>query len=1279
MSGERIKDFVVAGLLLGAGVLLAPWNPHIAAALASMGLEHLKQGIFDKGPDDPESQAAQIRGIKANVRSTQAPIPVVYGVTRVGLRMVDIRVISAADGVTPLANPALLFTGADDNDVLALVGALAQGSENGTGIQAVDNIRVFDDGVDAIQSPGLFSAAPSNTGVISRYDSKLKYVLEDGDDSQTAQTLVKNSLGWGTDMKGVGIAYGAFFMKFDQDVWSGIPEITAEVTGNRVYDPRSDAYIGFSAVKTSVSSDNPALCILDYLTSKRYGGGVPYAARDGGGGDDFIHEQSFVDAANYCDALVSAPPTTEKRFRMNAAVDTRRTVGRNLAQMMTACRGELVWQGGTYRLVINQVTTAESFELTEDNIVGSLDWVRKGATPNLIEAVFADAQDGDFNPNTVVWPLSGDTTLFDEDNEVENRAEVGLPFTTGYYQALRTIMVRLRESRNDVLVSLTATQEAYKLQVGEVVKITHEGPGWDRVDFRVRQIALTPDGLVRISLQQYTAAAYTLDTLVAQPSSPTTNLPDPHSIAVPTSVAATSDVTTTLETQDGFAVPRIKLAWTPPSDTYLAGFNVRFRDDSAYGAAFEAGPDANKEDASIFIWPVSEGVAYTVEVRSVNTIGVASAWVSVTVTVVTLPAVRLRDVRAFPDVPSAGNVTAQWSRSSSTYEIWAFVRTLVLPVDDDDDPWPGDATEPTSVLAAGTDSIVVTEPASGSITYLQLEPRSWNGTPGRLVRATVDPASVSIEIAPPTWGIITESEGATDGTFKVKLYDPDAVMDDVYYRTKAGPVAWTAYAVQDASPTNLDEYQRTVTMVEAHQSYIEFRGRYTINGVQHTTVISSSGFDFGKAPNLSISATVDEAGIFSANVQGDADTASIKILASKVSSPSATDTRAETAKNGRVFTTADIGTLATLAVGETGYITAFGYSAVDGGGDESTQQYDVVWTRPGEFKPEVFVKEVRAAAVSTVTIDVTDTFRRVTAIEYKKRDGAEGGDTLDSSWQTAWTSSVGTTNIASADSGTGTNTIVEVGAFTNHVVGDRIVNLTRSNAVSYIVTKTSNDSVDIDPAIVVAETDNIEVWAVTLQRVINVPVAAGLEGELQWRVKYTDVNGIVQTFGDSFKVVNLEGTTRTITIPWTDLVSDIGSQWTSPYLPYTLYHKDGYAAGSDSGYAVNFATVVMPPGVTITKMIQVGYREETTNFLITNFGSYAFDGTARVNHATVINDTTGWQSKEETLSTVVDADRQYIFRSQLLPANGTTTWDGDDVRLACMKFEYTRPAYSYAY
>ena len=629
MSGA--VDFIVGGIAIGASFLVASVGlGFLAAPLFAYGTGRIIGGISKLR----NSAEQRIEGTKLNVRTTQSSIPVVYGKSRVGLRVMDMRIIDSNDAATPSANPDDIFTGSDDDDILVKVGALALGSNDGSGIQAVDNIRMYSDGVDAIVSPGGFSAAPATTGIISRYSSHLKYVLEDGDDAQGAAVIdLSNSLGWAANKKGGGVAYGAFFMLFDTDVWTGgVPQITAEITGNRVYDPRSSTWINFAA--SGPSADNPALCILDYVTANRYGGGVPYAARDGGS-DDFIHEQSFIDAANYCDDLVSIPPSgTEKRFRMDAAVDTSIVVGSNLADMLATCRGELVWQNGLYRLNINQVTTAETFELTENNIVGAIEWVRKGASvPNVMEATYPDNLNGDYSANSVTWPLVGDTTLLDEDNGVENRAEVSLPFTTRFLQAQRTVMVMLREARNDVLVNLTATEEAYELEVGNVVKVTHEGPGWVQLEFTVRQVALTPDGLVRLAMQQYTAAAYTLDSLTAQPSAPTTNLPDPSSIAVPTGVTLLSDATTTLLTQDGAAVPRIRIKWTAPVDPFLSHFDVRFRKTA--DADFEAAPDPKKTDDTLFIWPVSDGVGYTVEIRSVNTLGAVSAFVSNVVTVVT--------------------------------------------------------------------------------------------------------------------------------------------------------------------------------------------------------------------------------------------------------------------------------------------------------------------------------------------------------------------------------------------------------------------------------------------------------------------------------------------------------------------------------------------------------------------------------------------------------------------------------------------------------------------
>jgi hypothetical protein len=55
--------------------------------------------------------------------------------------------------------------------------------------------------------------------------------------------------------------------------------------------------------------------------------------------------------------------------------------------------------------------------------------------------------------------------------------------------------------------------------------------------------------------------------------------------------------------------------------------------------------------------------------------------------------------------------------------------------------------------------------------------------------------------------------------------------------------------------------------------------------------------------------------------------------------------------------------------------------------------------------------------------------------------------------------------VVTAETGTDTDTIVDTGAFANAKVGDLVVNITRSNTVSYITAVTDNDTIQISPAI----------------------------------------------------------------------------------------------------------------------------------------------------------------------------------------------------------------------
>ena len=93
----------------------------------------------------------------------------------------------------------------------------------------------------------------------SRYDGFVRIKTHLGADDQLADSdLVSEVTEWTTNHRLQGISYIYVRYKFNQDVFpNGVPELTAVIKGKKVYDPRTG---------TTAWSDNPALCIRDYLT-----------------------------------------------------------------------------------------------------------------------------------------------------------------------------------------------------------------------------------------------------------------------------------------------------------------------------------------------------------------------------------------------------------------------------------------------------------------------------------------------------------------------------------------------------------------------------------------------------------------------------------------------------------------------------------------------------------------------------------------------------------------------------------------------------------------------------------------------------------------------------------------------------------------------------------------------------------------------------------------------------------------------------------------------------
>ena len=292
----------IAGLLTFLGV-----GATTAATIASVvswtvTLATLAVGV--KGYRQMKDMQAQAQVIMANKTSAGGKIPVIYGTRRVGAQVIymdthnndsrDLYVVYALavgeceeiigrtielDG-NPLTDSARFTEGGyiGSDKISSGSGSLNTVSQNGAGVTNA--------------GAGRFGTSPT---------AQYRYVmnLHHGAASQTADPmLVASMTNWTSAHRLDGIAYIAAHYQWERHgMWSGVPQLTVQVRGKKVFDPR-DSGQTFGTVSTYEYSDNPALCFLDYITNNEYGKGLTQSQ---------INMSTFSSAANVCDTQVDQP------------------------------------------------------------------------------------------------------------------------------------------------------------------------------------------------------------------------------------------------------------------------------------------------------------------------------------------------------------------------------------------------------------------------------------------------------------------------------------------------------------------------------------------------------------------------------------------------------------------------------------------------------------------------------------------------------------------------------------------------------------------------------------------------------------------------------------------------------------------------------------------------------------------------------------------------------------------------------------------------------------
>lgn len=556
------------------------------------------------------------QGIIINKQSNDASIPVVYGERMVG----GTRVFLKASG--------------SSNTYLYMALALAEGE-----INSVEQIFVDD---TLVGWSGALTHGTTRNSLAGKYGTNILVQCFMGKDDQVASSILTPVSGWGSNHRLRGVCYLAFRFKWNQNKFSGIPQVKVKIKGKKVVT--LDSSLNESS---ETFSTNPAFCILDYLRNTRYGKGL--VTTD-------IDLQSFYDASQVCVTQVTpySGGSDINIFDTNFVLDTGRKVIDNLKELIKGCRGYLPYTQGKYKLII-ETTGSASITLTEDNIIGGyvLSSPDKNSKFNRVIATYINPA-RNFQVDEAQFPPIDDSGLPSADQHATMKTADGgvllegrfeFPSLTSTYQAEEMAEIILRRSREALVLQITADFNAYDLAIGDIVGITHSSLGFSAKNFRVLSITFNEDYTISLNLVEHQNSHYTWTSKSEISSTPTTTLPDPFTTI---NLAEVSNFLTVSDTivayNDGVIITKLLIdvllldqsqgfigegEELEPPDAFFDYFEVEISEDGFIYSEVGSGKQSRFE-----VLNVKDDTLYYVRVRYVNTAGVRSDYITASHTVV---------------------------------------------------------------------------------------------------------------------------------------------------------------------------------------------------------------------------------------------------------------------------------------------------------------------------------------------------------------------------------------------------------------------------------------------------------------------------------------------------------------------------------------------------------------------------------------------------------------------------------------------------------------------
>ena len=298
-----------------------------------------------------------------------------------------------------------------------------------------------------------------------RYDGFIRIKQNLGSPNQAADPdLVSEVTEWTSNHRLREIAYLYIRYAFDADKFpNGVPQVTTIIKGKKVFDPRSN---------TTVWSDNPALCLRDYLTND-YG----LAEADANVDDVLVSA-----AADVCDETNTDASTT--RYTCNGNFTTAQTPYDIIGDLLTSMGGLLWYAQGEWRMK-PAYWTAPTVEFTEDDLRSSVQVRTRHSRRDNFNTIRGTFRGDETDWQITDYPEVTNAAFLSADNGQESVVDVELPFTDNSIEARRIARIMLERNRQQLTVSASFGLRAFQVQVGDVIELSLSRFGWSQKEFEV--------------------------------------------------------------------------------------------------------------------------------------------------------------------------------------------------------------------------------------------------------------------------------------------------------------------------------------------------------------------------------------------------------------------------------------------------------------------------------------------------------------------------------------------------------------------------------------------------------------------------------------------------------------------------------------------------------------------------------------------------------------------------------------------------------------------------